>query len=449
MQLFRGVICVYCGLEKMSDTFVETLNEMIQMLLNYKPGNRTLSNVIKLCQTLGLESFVDQVDTNKSRLSIASNIVVIDIDYENEMETILDVKLVLASNFDKFNYFNEQGENILLTSLSNVQDLKAFHHNLNFLVFLDSFSNIDIESGHTSLDLFKYYSDLPKMLQDYLQDQHLPFQVKVNENSTFGIVIYDANGENAIGTVCLERAPNSDSPFYEYIYDPKLKEWVNESSDASTQGINLVLKFADVIGFPETWITQELRVDNSTPLKTFAIPQQPQLKNSVKLQNELTSELLLMDTFRISNEDISLLPDFLKWYLWHKLVLEEMLKAITLDPSSSGNALNAGNSGTMQAKPRRRSSIMGNRKPSMSESMMLRDSGISQFTLKEIMDQPAVSDTEGDDMMDIDNDDNNKLVCITLNEEYICVGKTQKCSYQDDSQETWVSVIEFLKSKLL
>lgn len=231
----------------MSDAFVELLDEMIERLLNYKPGSRTLPNVIKLCQTLGLESFVDQVDSTKSRLSIASNIVVIDIDYENEMETILDVKLVLASNFDKFNYFNEKGENILLTSLSDVQDLKAFHHNLNFLVFLDSFSNIDIESGHTSLDLFKYYTDLPKMLQDYISDQHLPFTVKMNENSTFGVSIYDAQGQTKIMTVDLEKAPNSDRSFYEYVYDSKLKDWLNESSDASTQGINLVFKFEELV----------------------------------------------------------------------------------------------------------------------------------------------------------------------------------------------------------
>ncbi|QEU61842.1 Med1 [Kluyveromyces lactis] len=426
----------------MSDAFVELLDEMIERLLNYKPGSRTLPNVIKLCQTLGLESFVDQVDSTKSRLSIASNIVVIDIDYENEMKTILDVKLVLASNFDKFNYFNEKGENILLTSLSDLQDLKAFHHNLNFLVFLDSFSNIDIESGHTSLDLFKYYTDLPKMLQDYISDQHLPFTVKMNENSTFGISIYDAQGQTKIMTVDLEKAPNSDRSFYEYVYDSKLKDWLNESSDASTQGINLVFKFEELVAFPETWLTPEIQM-NETP-KKFELPQQSHLKHTVKLQNELTSDMLLMDSFRISNEDIALLPDFLKWYNWHKIVLQEVFKLIIHDNVTSN--ISTSNSGSVQPKPRRKSSVLSNRRPSMTDSMMLRDSGIPEFTLKEILDQPVISDTEDDDQMDVDKE---KQVPIVLNEEYIYIGKAQTCSYNDNDEQAWKAFIDYLKSKLI
>ncbi|CDO92462.1 unnamed protein product [Kluyveromyces dobzhanskii CBS 2104] len=424
----------------MSDAFVESLNEMIQKLLNYKPGSRTLSNVIKLCQTLGLESFVDQIDSTKSRLSIASNIVVIDIDYENEMETILDVKLVLASNFDKFNYFNEKGENILLTSLSDVQDLKAFHHNLKFLVFLDSFSNIDIESGHTSLDLFKYYSDLPKMLQEFLVDQKLPFKVRTNENSTFGISIYDSDGVNRIMSVGLEVTPNLDRPFYEYVYDSKLKDWLNESSDASTQGISLVLKFAEPVVFPETWLSPEILIDEKP--KLFELPHQSQLKHTIKLQNELTSEMLLLDSFRISNEDISLLPDFLKWYNWHKIVLEELFKLIMQE---NFNNISNSSSGTTQSKPRRRSSVLSNRRPSMTDSMMLRDSGILQYTLKEILDQPVISDGEDEDM-DIDKE---KQLHIVLNEEFVYLGKQQSCSYHDNDEEAWKTFVDCLKSKFV
>lgn len=405
---------------------------MVQLLLDYKPGCRTLSNVIKLCQTLGLESFVDQVDSTKSRLSIASKIVVIDIDYEKEMETILDVKLVLASNFDRFNYFNENGDNILLKSLSDSRDLKAFHHNLNFLVFLDSYSNIDIESGHTSLDLFKYYSDLPKMLQDFLDDQQLPFSIKVNENDTFGINIYDTNG--IVMSVAMQKTNAHDKPFYEYIYYPKLKEWINESSDASTLGIALGLRFKNYIAFPESWIVPELIAD--ADYKKFELPNQSQVIKSIKLQNEFTSDLLLLKRFFISNDDISLLPDFLKWYQWHEMVLQQTLRLISNENVSVSNS--------NENKQRRRSSVISNRRPSLTDSMMLRDSGIPQFTLKEILDQPVFSDLE-ENAMEIDN---TQQMTLVINEEYVYFGKLQKCTYHDDDISKWQLFTDFVKTKI-
>ncbi|SMN18132.1 similar to Saccharomyces cerevisiae YPR070W MED1 Subunit of the RNA polymerase II mediator complex [Maudiozyma saulgeensis] len=144
-----------------ADKYTDTLNEMITLLKNYKPGTVTLDNITKLCQTLGLESFIDDVDNEVARLSTASKIIVIDIDFIKSEGKVKDVKLVLASNFDNFNYFENKNSvesdlqtqdkenNILLKSLIDYPNLNEFHENLEFLYLLDSYSQLDVESNNS------------------------------------------------------------------------------------------------------------------------------------------------------------------------------------------------------------------------------------------------------------------------------------------------------------
>ena len=54
------------------DSYVDTLGQMVQLLRDYKPGSVTLENLTKLCQTLGLESFVDDINNDLARLSTDS-----------------------------------------------------------------------------------------------------------------------------------------------------------------------------------------------------------------------------------------------------------------------------------------------------------------------------------------------------------------------------------------
>lgn len=420
----------------MSDTYVETLNEMIQLLLDYKPGSRTLYNVIKLCQTLGLESFVDQVDNTKSRLSIASKIVVIDIDYEKEMEHILDVKLVLASNFDKFNYFNEKGENILLRSLSDSNNLNAFHHNLNFLVFLDSYSSVDLESGNTRLDLFKYYTDFPRQLKQFLEDQSMPYEVKANENDTFQITISDSTAR--IATILMQHSKNADKPVYEYVYKDKLKEWVNESSESATQGVCILAEFEDPIPFPECWLTADQVLDPDS--KKFDIPHHSQFIDSVRVHTVFSSDLIYLKKFSISNDSITLLPDFLKWYSWYNIVIKPIFSLITKESCLKTNQQQQ----QQQPKMRRRSSVLSTRRPSLSDSTILRDSGVPQLTLKEIMDREVVDDST--DAMDIDVP-KDAVLNLVVNEEFIYLNDTEKSSFNEDKGK-WHEFINSLESKL-
>ena len=144
-----------------ADEYTDTLNDMISLFKNYKPGKVTLDNITKLCQTLGLESFIDDVDTETGRLSTASKIIVIDIDFMKTDGTVKDVKLVLASNFDNFNYFENKNihkvdmnsnkeNNILLKSLIDCSNLNKFHGNLKFLYLLDTYSKLDADSGNST-----------------------------------------------------------------------------------------------------------------------------------------------------------------------------------------------------------------------------------------------------------------------------------------------------------
>ncbi|KAL6942111.1 hypothetical protein ACO0QE_003277 [Hanseniaspora vineae] len=132
------------------DDFKNQLSEMIDLLQVYCPGKISKENVECLCQILGLETFIDNLSANAgTRLSIASKIIVIDIDFDNSSEHLVkDAKLVLASNFDNFNYYNAENKtNILFNSLksSNYSDLSIFTKNLKFLRLLDAYSNTSLD----------------------------------------------------------------------------------------------------------------------------------------------------------------------------------------------------------------------------------------------------------------------------------------------------------------
>lgn len=132
------------------DDFKNQLSEMIDLLQVYRPGKISKENVECLCQILGLETFIDNLSANAgTRLSIASKIIVIDIDFDNSSErSVKDAKLVLASNFDNFNYYNAENKtNILFNSLKSSQysDLSIFTKNLKFLRLLDAYSNTSLD----------------------------------------------------------------------------------------------------------------------------------------------------------------------------------------------------------------------------------------------------------------------------------------------------------------
>ncbi|EJS41349.1 med1p [Saccharomyces arboricola H-6] len=455
-----------------ADSYVETLDCMIELFKDYKPGSITLENITRLCQTLGLESFTEELSDELSRLSTASKIIVIDVDYNKKQDRIQDVKLVLASNFDNFDYFNQQDgkqekSNILLNSLTKYPDLKAFHNNLKFLYLLDAYSHIESDSGshnNTSsdksldssnaslnnqgkLDLFKYFTELSHYIRQYFQDNSLDFKVRTNLNDKFGIYILtqDANGQEIpLAKVYLdENKKDSQCRLYEYIYSQETKSWINESAENFSNGISLVMEITPnteiddstgLIWFPEDFILPELIIEKASNLSDS--PSSPPIidlfsnsnyNSKIHLMNDFTTKLINIKKFDISNDNLDLLSEILKWIQWSKIVLQKVFNLVST-PNSNPNSNSSGfesdqtasssnltrdkNSLTGNSEPiprtnrhgsvveasrRRRSSANKGKRPSITEAMMLREEGLQQFNLHEILSEPAIEEENDGD----------------------------------------------------
>ena len=160
--------------------FNETLENAISFLLDYKPDYvQAVTNISNLCKLLYLDFFQDTIQdeglskgegsTNLQfqRLSIAGKILVLDIDYNTNLQTkkeqITNVMLVLASNFDQFNYKNQLNENIFLNNLTKETTLKKFYQNVKVMKSMDDCTDID----DASMDCFQHYNSIVKSLHSY------------------------------------------------------------------------------------------------------------------------------------------------------------------------------------------------------------------------------------------------------------------------------------------
>lgn len=507
------------------DKYIDTLNEMITMFKNYKPGMVTLDNITKLCQTLGLESFIDDVDDQTARLSTASKIIVIDIDFDKSEGRVKDVKLVLASNFDNFNYFErrtmndtqhqDNENNILLKSLVDFTYLNEFHENLEFLYLLDSYSQLDTDTGGSAngsvlhgntttqsetansslvnqanvssnsplgvnsnpgkskLDLFKYFTELSGYLQDYFNDNSISLKIATNLNSRFGIyILSDDADETVLAKLTFKKSLDPQKRLYEYIYSKEHGEWINESAESYTTGVSLVMEvLSDSKWFPRTFISSNLifgdnaqhnrvvpnlvdttkanttevvessrnpsrllqlltKIDNgdstSSGAEHSAMNNHLYYHDKVQLINDFTSPLVKVPFFNLSNASIDLVYEILKWILWSTVVLEGIVdrmsksieaKKVTF-PNVNGNHSLGFNSiehyrsnsivGTAPADSvptsvRRRRSSNKAKRPSITEATMLKDEGMQQFSLQEVMKSQSVF--EDDNLEDADNID--------------------------------------------
>lgn len=559
----------------MTDNFEDELNQMIHILRDYNPGSITLENIMRICQTLELESFVEELDEQMSSLSTASTIIVIDIDFNRVLSKVTDVKLVLASNFDSFNYFTvqenakitdkdidptsttkNQYNNILLNSLTQYSDLKQFYKNLQFLYLLDKHSKIDIDNNVTTtnsknttatsttntssnniinttnnnmtgsgkFDLFKYYTDLEPMLVKYLNDSTnnniiQNWSITVNLNNEFGIYFL-LNGEIMARLTFENTQTNNDATnkndnndgtisnrLFEYIYSEDSKIWINEKPEIFTNDIQLILECNEKIWFPKSFIPNDLiheMGDNISPLQKIInskikhnlnIIQDNDNKN-YHILNNFTTELIQIDKFNLSNDNINLLLDLLNWIHWYNAVLLDLFNIIEDQQFPTNNTTETNNTNSkisstesnfknfitptttnisenknltnMPPKLIRRRSSTKNKRPSISESTMFKDEGLHQFNLQEIMSQPTQLSSDNDealimmddDRMDIDNDNNNtnttpttttttsnnEDLTLMLCEDQISLSNEQSCSFYETT-ENWLRFSNTLKEK--
>lgn len=189
-----------------SAKFDETLEKAISLLLDYKPDYvHPVTNISNLCKLLYLDFFQDTIQDSTTeddnslcqRLSIAGKILVLDIDYKTDVETkhdrITNVMLVLASNFDQFNYKNHVDENIFLNNLTKEQTLSKFYRNVKIMKNMDDCT--DMDKGST--DFFQYYNNTMKDLFTYLATKLniSADHIRINKNDELNMVLVIDNSD--------------------------------------------------------------------------------------------------------------------------------------------------------------------------------------------------------------------------------------------------------------
>lgn len=174
----------------MSDKFHQSLGSIINILKS-SPISITIENIQRLSNIYKFETFIESINDDLKRLSIAGKILVIDIDYVTDriveqgintmtFFTIKDIKLILANNYNKFNYFSNN-ENLLIHSLTQFDNLNKFNKILEKLTIFDQFSD-------DKLNLFEYYMNLYNSL---LNKEIFNQKIELNYNCEFNILIDD------------------------------------------------------------------------------------------------------------------------------------------------------------------------------------------------------------------------------------------------------------------
>lgn len=574
------------------DSYVETLGQMVQLFREYKPGSVTLENITRLCQTMGLESFVDDISSDLARLSTASKIIVIDIDFDKIKNKVKDVKLVLASNFDYFNYFIDhydpskgENSNVLLNSLILNNDLRQFHNNLQFLYLLDTYSQVDIDNStstgpttgntfigmnHNSstnsntgnigfafdntttttnttsngnsnnitsstgtmgdstnttnqntvnkngkLDLFKYFTELKQHITNYIQANNKNLNVVANLGNNIGIYItrpnnnqittdekYIKNESNILAKITIQKSKNPQHYLFEYIYSDTTKNWINESPNNNICGASLILEiYNEDIYFPESFITDDMIHEHNPENTKEKNAYISQLLNNViintnnnnagitkeeelVLLNNFTTKLINIRKVDISNDNLNMLGDILRWMEWYSEVLIPLFNMIETNIKGTKNSneqndpfnihrlhhchnhnkrrlsnIISGPSNLPHALMKHRRSSSKNKKPNLTESTILKEEGLQQFNLHDILSQPVVEEAElalsinssSEEALIIDEDGSDRMVIddngtsfsnnipthqtpyhFILSEDNIELNKQLRCSLYDD-----------------
>lgn len=154
----------------MSDSYQTALSQIIRVLKT-SPGAPTVENLLRLASIYKFETFQEPIENNLSRISIAGQILVIDIDFE-EIPTqakgqtrfhLHSVKLILANNEASFKEVSSiTGESVLRNALTLNPDLGKFDLSLERLSTIDQHSVV--EHGELKIDCFEFISNVEKLL---------------------------------------------------------------------------------------------------------------------------------------------------------------------------------------------------------------------------------------------------------------------------------------------
>lgn len=299
----------------MQDTFHQKLTAIVK-LLKSSPGSVTVQNIQRLSNIYKFETFIETIDENVKRLSIAGKILVIDIDFtelpgKSKDQTkfdLKDVRLILANNNNSFKYVNtETGENILRNCLIKYPNLTKFDQNLETLSIFDQFS-------HKDFDLFDYYMKIYEAFE-----KNGEFQVKMNLNDKFSIIVQDMF---QISLVNDERLNLSRLEFND--------EWVNKNQRINDVGIRVEVINNKAISITKNILSQnDIIFDDSKKTKLLDSNEVYKSKKQSNLTFQgfqfLESEVLLIS--ELYNNDLqSLVKVLVELEKFHKL--EDLIEKI-------------------------------------------------------------------------------------------------------------------------
>lgn len=296
--------------------FNETLEKTVSFLLDYKPDYvEPVTNISNLCKLLYLDFFQDTIqedDVEKEggatnlkyqRLSIAGKILVLDIDYSTNLETkkeqISNVMLVLASNFDQFNYKNSKNENIFLNNLTKEHTLSKFYKNLKTMKSMDDCTDID----DTATDCFQYYNSTMKSFYNHfisklnISTNH----ISINKHDELNMV-FSINGVNVLTISPVFDNSNTESSI-------KLLEYNNETWDERETAVKKFLTFK--VQFPTD-------IQFNERMSSLLGPDNFQNNKSLNFYD------LKVDGLKVSAELMNKhFGTLWKWVYWYTLILEK------------------------------------------------------------------------------------------------------------------------------
>ncbi|SGZ40417.1 uncharacterized protein HGUI_02617 [Hanseniaspora guilliermondii] len=292
--------------------FDETLERAISFLLDYKPDYvHPVTNISNLCKLLYLDFFQDTIQDNSTedsnslyqRLSIAGKVLVLDIDYKTDLETkqdlITNVMLVLASNFDQFNYKNHLNENIFLNNLTKEQTLSKFYHNLKIMKSMDDCT--DIDEGST--DCFQYYNTTVKNFFNYfvtklnINSDH----ISINKDDELNMVLSIGNSD-VLRIMPMFKESTTDDPI-------KLLEYSNETWEERENKSTRFLCFK--VHFP-------IDIQFNERMSSLLGPDNFQNNKSLNFYD------LKVDGLKLDAELLNKYFEILwKWVYWYTMILEK------------------------------------------------------------------------------------------------------------------------------
>ncbi|XBW38195.1 hypothetical protein QEN19_003787 [Hanseniaspora menglaensis] len=303
-----------------SENFDSTLRKAIAVLLEHKPDYvQPISNITNLCKLLGLDFFQDSIqeeDDNvtsensasiQQRLSIAGKILVLDIDYTLNSDTgvsnISNVMLVLASNFDQFNYKNENGENIFLNNFTKETKLAKFNHNLKILKAMDDFSDVELIDSD---DCFQYYQKTINSIQNFCTEKlNIPKEsIFVNKDDEFNLTLC-ISGKNVLQLIPSASEPGAAGSKKLFFDDVEMK-WAESEVPANVGCIQFEIRLIADIAFNERMSSMfgSEKFQNNKSLTFF------ELKKSE-------------GPFYLSADFLNIKFKFLwKWIFWYTNILE-------------------------------------------------------------------------------------------------------------------------------